>query len=120
MSVQNSIRLDGRSVPQPDFAVFRPRADFYRSGSRPGPAETLLLVEVAKTSIKYDREVKLPLYARAGIVEYWIADLKKRRMDVYRHPADGRYTEHKPYGSSDRLPLALAPDIIVPLDLALG
>ena len=120
VSVQNSVRLDGRSVPQPDFAVFRPRADFYRTGARPGPAETLLLVEVAKTSSRYDRDIKLPLYARAGIAEYWIVDLNKQVLDAYRFPAGQAYSEHKAYGPRDRLPLALAPDIIVPLDLALG
>ena len=120
VSVQNSIRLDASSVPQPDFAVFLPRADFYRTGTRPGPAETLLLVEIAKTSIRYDRRVKLPLYARAGIAEYWIADLGKNLLDAYRHPDGERYTERKTYGPSDSLPLVLAPDIVVPLALALG
>ena len=120
VSVQNSVRLGGQSVPQPDFAVFRPRADFYRTGARPGPAETLLLVEIAKTSAGYDRDVKLPLYARAGIAEYWIVDLNQHRLDAYRFPEGQTYSEHKTYGPADRLPLVQAPDIIVPLDLALG
>ena len=67
---QNPIRLDQSSEPQPDVTVLRHRADFYADGERPGPADVLLLVEVADSSLRYDRTVKLPLYARAGIAEY--------------------------------------------------
>ena len=69
VSVQNLARLDRFSEPQPDVTLFRPRADNYRTGARPGPADVLLLVEVADSSLRYDRAVKLPLYARAGIGE---------------------------------------------------
>ena len=68
ISVQDPIRLGTDSEPQPDLALLTPRPDFYSSG-HPGPAEVLLLVEVAETSAGYDREIKLPLYARFGIPE---------------------------------------------------
>src|ERR1700677_2166033 len=67
VSVQTPARRDGFSDPQPDVTLFRPRADNYRTGERPGPADVLLLVEVADSSLRYDRTVKLPLYARARI-----------------------------------------------------
>ena len=61
VSIQNPARLDRFSEPQPDAALFRPRADHYRTGAPPGPADVLLLVEVADSSLRYDRAVKLPL-----------------------------------------------------------
>lgn len=69
VSTVNSIRLDRWSAPQPDLTVLRPQADFYSTGERAGPGDVLLLIEVADSSLQYDRTVKLPLYARAGIAE---------------------------------------------------
>ena len=114
----NSVRLDRLNVPQPDFAVLRPRPDFYATGDRPGPADILLLVEVADSSLRYDLTVKLPLYARAGIPELWIVDLKRRALDAFRRPAGGQYAEVATYRPSNRLALIAAPDITVRLDLA--
>jgi Uma2 family endonuclease len=114
---QNSIRLDRWNVPQPDFAVLRRRPDFYRTGERPGPADVLLLVEVADSSLKYDQRVKLPLYARAGIPEFWIVDVKRRILHAHRAPAGDGYAETTTHHSGDMLALALAPDIVVGLNL---
>ena len=120
VSTQNSVRLDRLNVPQPDFAVFRPRADFYATGERPGPSDVLLVVEVADSSLRYDRTIKLPLYARAGIAEVWIVDLKRRVLDAYRRPSGGEYTETATHRPGDQLALAIAPEITVQLDLMLG
>lgn len=118
--VQNPVRLDRLNEPQPDFAVLRPRADFYATGDRPGPADILLLVEVADSSLRFDLTVKLPLYARAGIAELWVVDLKRRALDAFRCPTGSGYaavTTHRP---GDHLALAAAPGITVRLDLAFG
>lgn len=120
VSVQNSVRLDRLNAPQPDFAVFKPRADFYATGDRPNPADVLLLVEVADSSLRFDRAVKLPLYARAGIAELWIVDLKRRVLHAHRHPTDGEYTEVTTHRPGDHLALAAAPGITVRLDLPFG
>ncbi len=117
---QNPIRLDRSSEPQPDLAVLRRRADFYATGEPPGPADVLLLVEVADSSLRFDRTVKLPLYARAGIAEFWLVDLKRRVVDVYRAPAGGGYGDATTCRPGDQLALALAPEIVVKLDLAFG
>jgi len=114
---QNSLRLNRWNVPQPDFAVLRRRPDFYRTGERPGPADVLLLVEVADSSLKFDREVKLPLYASAGIPEFWIVDVKQSALHAHRNPAGDGYTETSTHHSGDMLALALAPEIVVRLDL---
>lgn len=120
VSPQNPVRLDRLNEPQPDFAVLRPRADFYAAGDRPGPADVLLLVEVADSSLRLDRTVKLPLYARAGIAEVWIVDLKRRVLDAHRGPAGDVYGETTTHQAGDTLALALAPEIRVTLDLAFG
>ena len=120
VSPQNPVIFDRHNVPQPDFAVFRPRADFYATGKPPGPADVLLLVEVAGNSLRYDRRVKLPLYARAGIGEYWIVDLKRRVLHAHRGPANGEYAETTNHRSGERLALAAAPGITVRLDLVFG
>ena len=117
VSVQSSVRLGHLNVPQPDFAVFRPRADFYAAGAPPGPADILLLVEVADSSLRYDTRVKLPLYARAGIPELWIVDLKRRALDAYRRPEAGAYAEVSTHRPGDRLALSAMPGVVVRLDL---
>ncbi len=71
--------------------MLRPRADDYRSAT-PGPVDVLLVVEVADTSLGYDRAVKAPLYAARGVPELWIVDLAAREVEVHRAPEGGRYT----------------------------
>jgi len=73
ISVQDPIQLDDYSKPQPDVALLKTRPDYYAQ-SPPMPADILLIVEVADSSIDYDRNVKVPLYARAAIPEVWLVD----------------------------------------------
>jgi Uma2 family endonuclease len=113
--VQNPLRLDRFNEPQPDITILRPRADFYRRGAVPGPADTLLMIEVADTSLRYDRGVKLPLYARAGIAEVWIVDLRRRVVEVHRDPGPGGYAAVTTHGPADTVFPVLAPDIGVAL-----
>jgi Uma2 family endonuclease len=120
VSSQNPIRLNPINEPQPDLTLLRRRADFYRTGEPPRPPDVLLLVEVADTSLSFDRDVKLPLYARAGIGEYWIVDLKRRVIDAYKTPDGDEYRERTTYGPTETVTLALAPDIVVRLDMVFG
>lgn len=92
VSVQDPIRLDIFSEPQPDLALLRPREDFY-AGGHPGAADTLLVIEVAESSLDYDLRVKVPLYARHGVPEVWVLDLGARALHVHRQPAAGSYTQ---------------------------
>ncbi len=117
---QNPVRLDRLNEPQPDLAVLRRRADFYATGERPGPADVLLLVEVADSSLRFDRTVKLPLYARAGIAELWIVDMKQRVVDAYRQPGADGYGAHTTHQRGEQIVLAAAPDITVRLELMFG
>lgn len=91
VSVQNPVRLDRHSEPQPDIALLCQRADFYES-SVPTPADVLLLVEIADTSVEADRAVKVPLYARAGIRELWLMDIPGDAIEVYRGPGRDGYS----------------------------
>jgi len=88
--VQGSIRLDERVMPQPDFTVLRPRGDFYED-DLPGAADVMLLVEVADSSLSYDRSEKSRLYARYGIPEYWLLDLVQNTVLVHTEPGPMGY-----------------------------
>jgi Uma2 family endonuclease len=88
--VQAPIVLDDYSAPQPDLALLRPRDDYYRS-SLARPADVLLIVEVAQSSMRYDRGVKLPLYARHGIPEFWLVDAASQKLTRHRAPLQGSY-----------------------------
>lgn len=81
ISVQDPIRLGAYSEPQPDLALLQPRPDFSAQG-HPGPQDVLRVVEVMESSAGYDREVKVPLYARFGIPEAWRVDLEQGRIEV--------------------------------------
>ncbi len=90
--VQNPIRLNTASEPQPDLILLRPRSDFYRKG-HPRPQDALLLIEVADSSLDFDRNIKIPLYAAAGIPEVWIVNLTGKSLEVFRNPANGQYIQ---------------------------
>lgn len=90
VSVQDPIHLNDFSEPQPDLALLKPRKDFY-SHSHPTPDDVLVVIEVADTSVNYDRNVKLPLYARAGIPEAWLMVLQKDVIEVHSQPRNGKY-----------------------------
>jgi Uma2 family endonuclease len=90
VTVQNPVRLDKFNEPVPDLALLRLRSDFYAE-RHPLPQDVLLLVEVADTTLGIDRRVKVPLYARAGIPEVWLLDVRRRPIYVYRDPSGGGY-----------------------------
>ncbi len=117
VSVQNPVRLNESNEPQPDLTVIRNRD--YRE-SLPGPKDVLLLIEVSDTTLAYDRNVKLPLYARAGIREVWIVDLAGGIVERYTGPTPNgyRHTEQARRGAS-LVPEAL-PGLALPADAVLG
>jgi len=95
VSTQNPIRLGEKSEPEPDLALLHPREDDY-AARHPEPEDLFLVIEVADSSLEFDRTVKRPLYAQAGIPECWIVNLKKNRIEVHRSPADNGYEEKRP------------------------
>ena len=115
VSVQNPIKLDQYSEPQPDLALLRPRKGDYRD-RHPGPDDVLLVIEVAKTSLTVDLEVKVPLYARAGIPEVWVIDLDNAVLLAHRDPAGDRYASVESYRADAEVTVAGLPEVSLALE----
>lgn len=119
VGVQDAVKL-GDSRPEPDITILRFRADFYRSQT-PTPADILLLIEVADSTLALDKTIKLDLYAENGIEEFWIANLPDDCIEVLRQPRpQGVYGERRLVHRGDNItPLAL-PDLTLTADDILG
>lgn len=113
MSVQNPILLGDNAEPQPDLVVAR---DHGPDGPKIVPADVLLLIEVADSTLLYDRNVKLPLYAAAGIPEVWIADLNGGRILRYADPRGGRYQDTAQARHGETLASLTLPAITIVVD----
>ncbi len=110
VGVQDPIRLDD-SEPEPDISLLVPRDDFYRAG-KPRPADIILLIEVSDTSLDFDREVKRPLYAEAGIRELWIVNLEEETLEVHRDPtSEGEYRQVSVLRRGQEVEIAALPGI---------
>ena len=110
ISIQDPIRL-ADSEPEPDVALLQPREDFYAART-PEPADVLLAIEVSDTSLEFDRDVKRPLYAAAGITEYWIVNLQDDCLEVYRQPQpDGTYRNVQTLRRGQQVEVAALPGV---------
>ena len=106
VSVQNPVRLNDYSEPEPDVVLIRPG----RAG-KPGAEDVLLLVEVSDTTLDFDREIKRPRYAAAGIPEVWIVDLQGERVEVYREPGPEGYAEEASFERREELTVEALPNV---------
>jgi Uma2 family endonuclease len=114
VAVQDPVRLGDRSEPEPDLALLRRREDRYKH-AHPTAPDVYLIVEVAQTSLRYDREIKLPLYARHGIPEVWIIDTQKRTLSLHRDPQGERYASESTTSAPGKLALSALPDVAIDL-----
>lgn len=119
VGVQNPVELEDNSEPQPDIALLRRRADFYEAG-HPQVEDVLLLVEVADTTVEFDREVKIPLYAESGISEVWVVDINEQCLEVYRQPAPNGYQIIQKYYRGQSLNIQAFIDVSFTVDEVLG
>jgi Uma2 family endonuclease len=119
VSVQNPIRLGVHDEPQPDVVLLRPRDDFY-SRFHPGPHDVLLVIEVSDASTVYDRDTKVPLYARAGIPDAWRVDIQADLVEVYRDPSPEGYSQMQSVRRGGRLAPGLLPDLDFAAEEILG
>lgn len=108
VSVQNPMILDDFSEPQPDLTILAYRSDYYDS-AHPRPADVLLAIEVADSSVAYDRRIKSNLYARKHIRELWILDIPGKALEVYRRPSVHGYREHLRLERGKRVALSAFP-----------
>ena len=116
---QNPVRLSQYSQPQPDIAIVQRRDDFYIHG-HPEPEDVLLLIDVSESSLTYDRDVKLPLYAAAGIAEVWIVVLLSQVVEVYRAPSENGYGEKRTLRRGDTLSPLHLPEVVLRVEEMLG
>lgn len=119
VNVQNPVRLSNFDEPEPDLALLRPRSDFYAE-AHPTAADVLLIIEVADSSLEYDRRIKAPLYARHGVVEFWLVDLEHREVRFFRQPLGEAYTDITASESPGRVPLLALPQVSIDLSGLFG
>ena len=117
--IQGPLRIGSRSELQPDVMALRPADDFYRDQPATA-ADVLLLVEVADSSLLYDRSVKMPPYARAGVPEVWIVDLTRGEIQICSEPAADGFQRTETRGRGDELRPAAFPDLTLAVAALLG
>jgi Uma2 family endonuclease len=120
--IQNPVRLSNRSEPEPDLALLRPERerDQPYDLTHPTPADTLLAVEVADHSLRYDLGRKARVYARNGIVELWVLDLRDDRLVVFRDPTPRGYATSLILGHGESISALAFPEILLAVDDILG
>jgi Uma2 family endonuclease len=111
VSVQSPLRLDAYNEPEPDVMLLKPIKDDYQ-GRHPSAADVLLLVELSDSSLAHDRGTKLPLYAKFGVPEVWIADLRGAAIEVYREPVGDAYALEERLTSGSLTPV-LVPGVTI-------
>ncbi len=119
VGAQDPIELSDESESQPDLTLLKPRPDFY-SSAHPKPSDIYLLVEVADTTASYDRRVKLPFYARAGIPEVWLIDLEAQQVEVYREPSAQDYRQMQIVERGQSLKIQIFSDVTLNTNEILG
>jgi Uma2 family endonuclease len=117
--VQGPLLVDDYNLPEPDVMLMKPRSDFYEH-QHPRPSDVILVVEIADTSMERDREVKLALYAIAGIQEYWIEDIQAEQLLVFRNPAKDHYETALTFHRGQTVALSTMPDVQVNVADVLG
>ena len=119
VSVQNAVRLSRYTEPQPDIVLARPRADYY-GGKRIFPEDTFLVIEISDTTLRYDRNRKMPLYAKSGVSELWIENLQEEVVLVYRNPIAQTYSTSLAFHRGDSISLGAFPEVVFKVDELLG
>ena len=119
VGIQDPVRLNDNSEPQPDVSLLERRPDFYET-QHPQPENVFLLIEVSDTTIKYDREVKVPLYAENNIVEVWLVNLTEECLEVYRQPKANGYEIVQTFQRGENLTIQALPNVTFTVDEILG
>ena len=118
-SIQNAVQMNVFSAPEPDVAILRFRKDFYSTG-KARPEDILLLIEVADTTVRSDRQIKIPLYASVGVPEVWLVNLPRKIVEVYTEPKNGKYQIVRKAGKSEILRPQMIADLSVKVAEIIG
>ncbi len=113
--IQNPIHLNDGSEPQPDISLLRLRPGGY-AAAHPTPADVLLVIEVADSSLEYDRGVKAQVYGRAGIPETWVKNLPEDCIERFTEPGPEGYARHTVHRRGETLTPVSLPDLELPVD----
>lgn len=119
VQTQGSVRLSFFDEPEPDLVLLRPKADFYIS-AHPHPADILLIVEIADSTLAYDSRIKARLYAESGVPEYWLADVAAGIVARYTDPVDGGYRDVHTFRRGAMIAPALLPDVRIAVEDLVG
>jgi Uma2 family endonuclease len=119
VSVQNPVRLSRYTEPQPDIVLARPREDYY-AGSRIFPKDIFLVIEISDSTVRYDRNRKMPLYAKSGVAELWIENLQENVILVYRDPGPETFATSLVFKRGESISLAAFPEIVLKVAELLG
>ena len=119
LAAQNPVALNNNSEPQPDVALLKPRDDFYAT-AHPQPQDIFLLIEVSDSTVMYDREEKIPLYAEANIIEVWLVDINEQIVEVYQQPTAARYQLMQKFAGGQSLSIKALSDIHITINEILG
>lgn len=104
--------LSDFSEPEPDVALLKFKKDFYASG-KPKPEDVLLLIEVADSTVSSDRQIKIPLYARAEVPEVWLVNLPRKIIEIYTEPKNGKYKIVRKAGKSETIMPKMVADLSI-------
>ncbi len=119
VNVQNPIRLNDHNEPQPELTVLRWNDDFYAQ-QHPTPADVLIAIEVANTSLVYDRKEKLPRYAEANIPEVWLVNIGRKTVEQYTKPLNGQYTAMQVVVPGQSITAQTINELQIPVDQIFG
>ena len=119
VSIQNAVVVGEISEPEPDVTLLKLREDFYSAGKATAE-DVLLLVEVSDSTVKYDRDVKMRLYAKAEIKEVWLVNLPRLVLEVYSEPEGGKYKVVKKYEKTQTVVPKLLPEIKIKVSDIIG
>lgn len=119
VAAQNPVALNNNSEPQPDVALLKPRDDFYAT-AHPQPQDIFLLIEVADSTILYEREEKIPLYAKADIIEVWLVDINEQIVEVYQQSIAAGYQHIQKFTSGQSLSIKAFPNVNITVNEIFG
>ncbi|MCD9188387.1 MAG: Uma2 family endonuclease [Pyrinomonadaceae bacterium] len=119
VSIQNAVVISDISEPEPDVALLKFREDFYASG-KARAEDVLLLIEVSDSTVKYDRDVKVRLYAEAEVAEVWLINLPRQLVEVYTQAENGKYKIVGKFNKTQTLSPKFLPDLKIKVADILG